>query len=196
MERGEIEMLLSELERFLDEGALADYGVRVEMRRYLKGIDQEGPGSHPEFAQAVRDHPRSGEMLDVLGWRERPTSTPVTNAEVDRARTVLDRIERLIEAGAREKPEPRARLRRLLKNLGPTDPVSSPVFHRALEKRARRVELMRILEWRNSGEPPLRAQPVQRGKRACPYCGKVFLAPHSIGQCPQCGNVSEVIAAE
>lgn len=195
MHPAEIEMVLGEMERFLNEGALLDHSMRVELSRYLNGVDQEGPERHPDLDEAIRNHPRGKELLRMLGWGEEPP-TPATNEEVEKARTVLDRIERLLEAGARDRPEPRVQLRRLLEHLGAADPLRSPAFLRALEKRPHRIELMRTLEWRNSGEPPLRAQPLQHSRRACPYCGKVFKSNQSVGQCPKCGKVSEIIRAE
>lgn len=193
MNPAEIAMIVSELERFLDDGALQDSLKRTQMRKFLRGIDEAGPSRNPDLTEAVMTHPRARDLLELLGWREM-TPGPTSPADVDRANQLLDRIERLVEAGAWSLPEQRAKLRRLLAGIGPSDPLNSPIYMRLLEKRSRRVELMRILEWRNSGEPPLRAQAVEKHKRVCPYCGKVYRAEQAVAQCPKCAKVSEIVA--
>lgn len=184
-------MIVSELERYLDEGALLDPLLRTQMRKFLRGMDEAGPSRNLDLTEAITTHSRARDLLELLGWREM-TPGPVHPADVDRAHQLLDRIERLVEAGAWSKPEQRSKLRRLLGGIGPSDPLNSPIYLRLLEKRSRRVELMRILEWRNSGEPPLQAQAVDKNKRVCPYCGKVYRAEQAVAQCPKCAKVSEV----
>jgi hypothetical protein len=127
-------MILAELERYLDDGALKEPTLRAEVRGFLRGLDSAGPLRHPDFAAAVHSHVRKKELIELLGWRDAPGTAPVP-ADVERAVAVLDRIDRLIDAGAMSKPETRATLRRLLASLGPGDPMNSPSYLRALEKR-------------------------------------------------------------